>query len=329
MSENNKQRLLKVLQMIQATDENKRLTVKQLVDDLYNKYDIKVDRKAVTADLEELRDAGFPLVHKEHSRTGWYWNNSFEEYELKFLLDAVSVSRSLSIAESRKLIEKINNLANQSGRDMRAVTLPLDANFKSTDDKNSIKLKAILRAIKENCKISFEYYKYVDDNKKKLSHKFLASPYYLVPSNDEYFLICDLGIFGRTSHFRLDMMDKVKVMDSIKRKPLREGFIVNGQPTDLSKYMRESLNMWVGNVIDVRLKCDNSLRNCINSKFGNHVMKIYQKDHTFVVNVKIPDTEGFYKWLASLGQKAVLLGPDDCVKQYKEFLHNMIKIYEN
>lgn len=325
MSENNKRRLLKVLQLMQAAGKPK--TVKELVDDLYSKYDIKSDRKAVTADLEELRDAGYPLEHKEHSRIGWIWKDSFEEHELKFLLDVVSVSRTLSMEDSRKLINKINNLANQSGRDMKAVTLPLDENFKSTDKNNSIKIKAILRAIKENFKIRFDYYKYGNGNKKILTHKFVANPYYLVPFNDEYYFICDLDKFGHPSHFRLDMMDKVKVLDGEKRKPVREGFIINGEPADLNKYMRESLNMWAGDIIEVKLRCNNSVRHIINAKFGNQVTATLKRDDTFVVNVKVPDSEGFYQWLAGLGTKAVLLGPEKCVEKYKEYLKSITEMY--
>lgn len=328
MSENNKQRLLKVLKIMQTIDEKNKMTVASLVKKLNSKYDIKVDRKAVTGDLEELRDAGYPLRHKDNSKQGWYWENNFSEQELKFLLDSVATARSLSIEDSRLLIGKIHELANQSGRDMRVVTLPLDDEIKNLDDKNNIKMGAILRAIREGKKISFAYYKYAKNDKKILSRNFIVSPYFLVPYNDEYYLIGDLDKFGHPSHFRLDMLDRVKVIEDSIRKPLKDGFTINGKPVELGQYLRENINMWNGEVMEVQLSCNIALRHIIRSKFGNNTVVHYKNNDTFTVRIKVTDGEGFYHWLAGMGNKAKLMWPEECVTRYKNYLNKIISLYE-
>lgn len=111
------------------TDENHRLSQKEIVDILKNEYDMTVDRKAVKRNLMNLIDFGYEIEYSEAVRmvpnkeTGeleesyvlsdFYLVRDFTDSELRLLIDSLLFSTHIPYIQCRELISKLEGLSNR------------------------------------------------------------------------------------------------------------------------------------------------------------------------------------------------------------------------
>ena len=88
------------------TDENHRLSQREIIDILEQEYDMKVDRKAVKRNLMNLIDFGYQVEYSESIRQGkngeeeiiftdWYLEKDFTDSELRLLIDSLLFSKHM------------------------------------------------------------------------------------------------------------------------------------------------------------------------------------------------------------------------------------------
>ena len=88
------------------TDENHRLSQREIMDILEREYDMKVDRKAVKRNLMNLIDFGYQVEYSESIRQGkngeeeiiftdWYLEKDFTDSELRLLIDSLLFSKHI------------------------------------------------------------------------------------------------------------------------------------------------------------------------------------------------------------------------------------------
>ena len=106
------------------TDEDHRLSQKEIMDILEREYDMKVERKAVKRNLLNLIDYGYHVEYSESVRinkkgeeeivyTDWYLERDFSDAELRLLIDSLLFSRHIPYSQCKMLIEKLENLSNR------------------------------------------------------------------------------------------------------------------------------------------------------------------------------------------------------------------------
>lgn len=105
------------------TDENHRLSQREIMDILEREYDMKVDRKAVKRNLMNLIDFGYQVEYSESIRQGkngeeeiiftdWYLEKDFTDSELRLLIDSLLFSKHIPYSQCKALIEKLEGLSN-------------------------------------------------------------------------------------------------------------------------------------------------------------------------------------------------------------------------
>jgi len=68
-----KEKLIRVLQIIEKTDSQHTMNAKQIIDILEGKYNLQnVDRRAVYRDIKLLRECGYPILKAKNNKAGWY-----------------------------------------------------------------------------------------------------------------------------------------------------------------------------------------------------------------------------------------------------------------
>ena len=98
------------------TDENHRLSQREIMDILEREYDMKVDRKAVKRNLMNLIDFGYQVEYSESIRQGkngeeeiiftdWYLEKDFTDSELRLLIDSLLFSKHIPYSQCKALIE--------------------------------------------------------------------------------------------------------------------------------------------------------------------------------------------------------------------------------
>lgn len=171
MIEGKKVALLRVLQILEKySDIEHPLTHEDIVSYLYKDFDIEVDRKFVAkqiALLHELYDVlSSPIVIISDKRKGTYIEQrTFEDSELRLLIDGVLSSRYITAKHSKDLIEKLCGQANQYFR-------PRVKNIYSVNDWNKtenvsvfLNIELIDEAIETGKQLRFIYNKYGADKK--------------------------------------------------------------------------------------------------------------------------------------------------------------------
>ena len=332
MAENNKLKILYVLDIMRKTDEQHPINSSQIVDKLWSVYGIRAERKSIGRDLQTLEDAGYSIMKCENHNLGWYMTDQpFEEYELKMLVDAVASAKFMTIADSRALIKKLKNLATKEGEKLIDATVVLDPAMKIADNKFKLKLDLVMRAITERKQICFQYLELTAGNRKVLKRDgkiYQVSPYYIFPADDEYFLLCNPTSHNHATHFKIEMMTNVKMTEEPVR-PMREVIELKdiGSTKAIGDYIRENVNMWTGTPVRVTLRCDNSYRHQLMMKFGKDITMRDEGNDEMVAHVTVTNNDGFYQWLASCGTNVILEAPADMRQHFVQYVKNALNCY--
>lgn len=329
LAEHSKLKLLYILEIMRKTDEFHPLNSTQIAAKL-SAYGIQAERKSIGRDLACLEDAGYSIIKCSDHNKGWYMTDqAFEDFELKILCDAVGSSPFLTDRDTRDLVKKVRDLATAEGEKLISAATYLDTSIKTDDTSNKIKIDTLIRAIKARKKITFCYYEDTAGNQRKLrrdGHVYCVSPYYLVLYENQYFLICNSDTNDGLTHFRLEMMTGVVLTEQDARNP--ETIPIHGQNFDLGAYLRRSQNMWGGEKVQVKLRCDHYIRDVIRMRFGKHLMLVDDGPEHFTVNVEVADNTGLYQWLAGQGNRLCVLSPPSVRAHYLQYLQEIMNLYE-
>ena len=120
-----KMMIMNILDILKRyTDEDHRLSQKEIREILEKEYDMSVDRKAIKRNLMELADFGYNVEYSESVRvnqrgeeetiyTDWYLERDFSDAELRLLIDSLLFSKHIPYSQCKELIEKLEGLSNQ------------------------------------------------------------------------------------------------------------------------------------------------------------------------------------------------------------------------
>ena len=114
------------------TDENHRLSQKEIIDILKKDYDMTVERKAIRRNIINLIELGYNIEYSEKVRnvlvkndlgktvsdknsiwTDFYIERDFTDSELKLLIDGLLFSKYISSGQCKELVKKLENLSNK------------------------------------------------------------------------------------------------------------------------------------------------------------------------------------------------------------------------
>lgn len=321
MADSSKRKLLCILDIMKKTDEFHPLNTTEIAAKL-TRYGITAERKSISRDLKCLEDAGYSIIRCTDHNNGYYMTDQlFEDYELKILSDAVNAAPFLTECDSRELVKKICTLATIEGEALIAATSFSDNSIKTDDSKNKIKLDQLIRAIKHKYKVSFQYYSIRKGNERTLrrdGYVYTVSPYYLLLSKNEYYLIANPDTHDHLTHFKVELIANLSETDEKVRSP--NDITEHGPDFDITTYAKQAIHMWSGELIEVKLRCNDSIRSHIRKQFGKDVWISNEADGHFTISIKVSDSPGLYQWLAQYGATTKIISPSNVIERYLEYL---------
>ena len=203
---------LRILQILEEyTDYDHPLTQEEIVNYLDKDYGLMVERKLVGRNLSILKEAGYDI---ESDRRGRYlMERTFEDSELRLLIDGVLASRHITAKHSKELIEKLCSLSNKYFR--AHVKHICSVNDWSKTDNGALfyNIDIIDAAIEEGKQIAFHYNKYGADKKLHKTSEQRVSPYQLILHNQRYYLMSCNEKHKNLGHYRLDRITEIRLLD--------------------------------------------------------------------------------------------------------------------
>lgn len=327
-----KLKLLYILQYLQQhSDENNPVSTETLMEMLREKG-IECERKSIYSDVQTMRDAGFDILRVKAPCNGYcLTGRTFELPELRLLMDAVQAASFITPKKTDELLDKIGTLSSApQAKQLRTVIGPPHKS-KYANEEIYYNIDTIDRAIALGKKIRFRYVKRQLDNQNrgiKLKEKeFTVSPYALIWSDDQYYLVSNHEKYDNLMHTRIDRMKSVQMIARSARpasevSPYQNGF-------DAADYAAKVFHMFSGEVEPLELRCHSSLLEEILDRFGTQIT-ITKARHAddFTVQTEGVISDGLVSWLMQFSSRIEVLQPQSLRDKLRERAGEIFALYE-
>ncbi len=323
---NQRQKLLYLLKILsEETDDDHFLTLHQIIKKL-EAYGVNADRKTIYTDFEELRAFGFDIIMEKIGRNYYYHIGSrlFELPEMKMLVDAVQSARAITDRKSGQLIRKLETMVSKYEARQLHRQVFIAGRIKTMNESIYYNVDAIHQAIGTDRQIRFKYYKW--DIRKEMVYRrkgdwYLISPWALMWSDENYYLVAYDALDGLVKHFRVDKMVSISVTD--KQREGQEQF----SRFDMVRYSGSLFGMFSGEETEVTLEAQNNIVSVLIDRFGKDIPIEPVDENNFRTKVNVSVSSQFLGWILALGGKVRITGPDAVVDQMKSEIQNLAAQY--
>ncbi len=144
---------------------------------------------------------------------------------------------------------------------------------------------------------------------------------------DAYYLICNIDKYDNLSHFRIDRMTKIEVLDE-KAREIKEVSEYKNY-LDYDEYHKTLFSMFGGQIKNVRIRFDQSLATAVFDRFGLDVDVSEIKKGWFTISTKVRVSPGFLSWITLFGDKIEVLSPTVLRREIKDLLNKLRSVYSD
>lgn len=320
---------VKILQVLQKHSDSKHpLTQQKIINYLDADFDGEFcDRRSVGKNIHSLQAAG---VNIKSNKRGSYLVRDFSESELRMMIDSVLFSKNIPTEKVQALIDKLKNLASEhfSAKVKHIVNLP---RLQHSDNAQVMTSLDILNdAVHYNKKISFVYNRYGKDLKlhPRRTTPYKVSPYQMVAANGHYYLVANTDGYDNISHYRIDRMTDVKMLNESARDSRDQSNKIEGcvGGLNLPEHMAESIYMFGGKSIWVKFWTKDFMIDTLVDWFGKK-FKILQEDNgRFLIEVKVNAMSIKY-WLMQYGENIEVIMPTSLREEVRRMAENIMKAH--
>ncbi|MEL7647306.1 MAG: WYL domain-containing protein [Sedimentibacter sp.] len=318
---NQKLKLLYLLKILmEKTDTDHTLTVPEMIFEL-DKYNIKAERKSIYDDIESLISFGIDILCRKSKTYDYYIaSRTFELAELKLLADAVASSKFITEKKSRELIKKIGSLTSSHEAKQLVRQIYVAGRVKTMNEKIYYNVDVINHAIGSNKQISFKYFEYTIDKKKRYRNdgiKYIASPYALTWDDENYYMISYYEKYNGITHFRVDKMEDIEITDQN----------CHTEDMNIVEYTKKIFSMYGGEEETVNIQFDNSLLGVVIDRFGKETVTYKIDENSFMAILTVEVSPPFWGWIFQFGNKAKIISPEKVREEFVEYINEVKEGY--
>ncbi len=318
--------LLDLYEILQKeTDENHRMSQKQISERLKAGYGEEADRKTIRKCLMQLSefdsniqyDDSRTRVNKrgesENISSEWYYAHPFTEPELRVLIDSLLFSNEIPYCQCRELVTKLKALSSNYFR----ANVDNIRNLPETRPENKqifYILDVLDEAIEKGRQVSFHYCEYHSDKKMYERRddadgvkEYMINPYRIVATNGRFYLICNNDKYENLSYYRIDRMKDIMLSEN-RIKPL-ESLPGCEKGLNLPEHMAEHIYMMSGESEKVTFRADRFLITEIMDWFGKDIRFFDETESSVHVTVRV-NVKAMFFWLMQYGQYVEVERPE-------------------
>lgn len=272
---------------------------------------IPAERKSLYEDFEALRCVGFDVRYQNPS--GWCLvSGALESAELRLLVDTVQAAHTISLEQSRTLIEKLTKLASCHQKEQLRRELWVEGRVKSTNDSVYANIDCIQESLRQQCTLSFQYFTY-DEHKQKVLRRegarYVTSPRALIWNHENYYLVALDHRSDSLRHYRVDKMQRLQCL-TLPAKGTEE-------PFDPAEYSRRHFSMFGGREAHVTIRAHKRLVGVLLDRFAMEAALRPDGIEHVLLEGNLSLSPQFFAWLFGLGEEAQLLSPYWAVQEYQ------------
>ena len=309
------------------SDANHRLTQQEIIRLLKANYDMECDRRSVKNNILYLNELLGDVIDMED---GYYLaEREFEDAELRMLIDSVLFSKNLTQKQAKDLIEKLRAKGNKyfPAKVTHISNLP---EMHHADNKQLMyALDTVNDAIAEKKKISFVYNTYGTDfrlHPRRDGMRYVVNPYQMVANNGKFYLIGNYDKYDNVSHYRLDKMTDVQILDE-KVKPQKEiRDFKNG--FSLPKHMAEHIYMFSGESERVKILAPATMMDELIDWLGKDFTVRKTDDEDEIEITLNCNVDSMFYWALQYGPYVEILEPIDLRNRIAKAVRDMADKYK-
>ena len=330
------------------TDENHRLSQKEIQDILAREYDMKVDRKAIKRNLMNLIEFGYYINYSESIRivkdkdgkeqenvvlSDFHLKREFTDSELRLLIDSVLFSNYIPYKQDMELVKKLSGLSNVyfKSRVKHIARMPED----KTDNKQLFyNIELLDEAIDKGQKVRFHYLEYKSDKKlhKRCGEdgkvrEYVMNPYQLVAKEGKYYLICNNDKYNSVGNYRLDRITDMEILPE-HIKPFNTLKGSDGRPLNLQEYMEKHIYMFSGKTVRALFRITKDCISDVIDVFGKDVRFSEETDTHITVTAYVNDL-AMMQFAKSYTPWVEIIKPDELREDMIELLSAGLEKYQN
>lgn len=333
MATERKEKLIRVLQILENTDAKTPINATAIVDKLENDYNVgTVDRRSIYRDITMLQSCGYQIEQAKDKRKGWYMKkHAFEDWEIKIMMDAVQQARCVSENEAAVIREKLLKLTSNRGRSRFShMMIPLSGNM-ITDSKMGMYIELMLEAMFMHKKIEFQYTE-INDKMQKVLRKdgkvYTLSLYTIYWADNNYYLIGSHDNHEGLTHYRLDRIHNL-VMSEQYALDAKEKIGPNPELI-IQRYIQESVNHFSGETIRIEVEYEpNQVTNAILYDFAGEDIKVKKgNDGKNVAIFSKMNSVTLTGWFMQYANMFKVLAPESLKNSVINELKNAVKHYK-
>ena len=322
------------------TDEDHRLSQKDIIDILKTEYDMTADRKSVKRNITSLMEMGYEINFSEALRmfpnkdgvleesyilSDFWLEREFTDSELRLLIDSLLFSRHIPYSQCKGLVDKLRGLSNQyfKSRVRFISTLP------ETAPKNKelfYTIEVLDEAIAMGKQVSFTYNSYGTDKKlhPRREREYIVNPYQMAATNGRYYLIGNYDKYNNLANYRVDRITGIRLLDTpTKPKELLE----DGKMFSLPTHMAEHLYMFSGESVPVTFRMKKDILDDVIDWFGTDITFSDETEEEVTARVTV-NWHAMRHWALQYCRHVRILTPNDLVQTVKDDLHAAVEQYE-
>jgi len=330
------------------TDEDHRLSQKDIIEILKNEYSMDADRKAIRRNIGNLIDFGYEIEYSEairmvpNPKTGeleestiwsdFYLVRDFDDSELRLLIDSLLFSKHIPYSQCKNLVEKLEGLSNKyfQSRVWYIRTLPDNA----PDNKQLfLTIDVLDEAIAKGRQVAFRYCEYGTD---KMLHprkdstgkdrEYIINPYQMAAANGKYYLICNYDQYDDVSNYRIDRIKDIRLLDTPAKPMNQVKGLENG--LNLPQHMAEHVYMFAGESAPVTFSFKKYLLNDVIDWFGNDITFVSETDAEITVRIHV-NLQAMRRWALQYAMHAKVLSPEGLVRDVKNDIMEAVENYDD
>ena len=302
-----------------------------------NKVFYMLQEGCTPAEAEEaIKDDFNRIIHNHSDRKKGYYAMplTYDFSDVQLIAECIYASKFISEKEEKRLIGVVADLLNKHQKEKIIHDTFAVGRVKTNNKEVLSNILWINEAMSTKidgeahtpCKISFSYLTHGVGQIEKLvprKRKYVVSPYQLMITDNNYYLLCYDDKYESIRTYRVDRMSNVQCLDDEPREG-KEEF----EKIDLKTYNQRHFSMFSGERKEVEMVFTNNLLDTVLDKLGTRRVFYTKADEEhFRVNAIVEVSPQFYGWLAGLGNRVVVETPE-VAEQYKAFLDKIRAKYQ-